>query len=587
MRLKRTNTCGELTKKDVKKEVILSGWTNSSRDHGGIIFIDLRDRYGLTQIVFDPEHDKKNHKEAEQLRREDVIAVKGKVRARGKGLENPKLKTGEVEILADDLEVLSKSETPPLEIEDRIEANEDMRLKYRYLDLRRPKMQRHLLIRHNAAMAAREFLNKNSFLEIETPILVRATPEGARDYIVPSRVNPGKFYALPQSPQLYKQILMVSGCDRYYQFARCLRDEDLRTDRQPEHTQIDIEMSFVDSNDVMDMVEGLYKYMMKHVLNIDIKDKFLKISHKEAMDKYGCDKPDLRFGLELIDVTDVVSKSNFQVFKNSEKIKCINPEDKFSRNEIEGIIDFAISVGSKGLAWMRVTDKGLESNIVKFFSKDDQKKLIEKTKAKKGSILFFIADKEKVVNEILSKLRVELGKRLKLINEHDFKFCWVVDFPLFEWDEDENVWKPSHHIFTAPKKEHLQFLDKDPSKVYADLYDLVLNGLELGSGSIRETDPLTQEKMMKVIGLSHDEAQKKFGFLMEAFKYGTPPHGGIGLGFDRIVALMCGYNDIREVIAFPKNKDAECPMDGSPSDVEEKQLKELNIKLDLVKKKNQ
>jgi aspartyl-tRNA synthetase len=585
MKLKRTNTCGKLTKKSIKKKVVLSGWVSSSRDHGGIIFIDLRDRYGLTQVVFDPEHDKKTHKEAERLRREDVISVQGKVRARGKGLENPKLKTGEIEVLVDELEVLSKAETPPLEIDDRIEANEDLRLKYRYLDLRRPVMQKHLLMRNNAAQAAREYLNKNNFLEIETPILVRATPEGARDYIVPSRINPGKFYALPQSPQLYKQILMVSGCDRYYQMARCLRDEDLRQDRQPEHTQIDVEMSFVNAEDVIEMVEGLYKYMMKKVLNVDIKYEFPKISHKDAMDKYGCDKPDLRFGLELTDVTDIAKSSDFNVFNKAEKVKCINPEDKFSRNEIDDLIDFAISIGSKGMAWMRVTEKGLESNIAKFFNKDTQKKLIEKTKAKKGTILFFIADNEKNANEILSKIRVEVGKRLKLINEKEFKFCWVVDFPLFEWDEDEKKWMPSHHIFTAPKKEHIQFLDKNPGRVYADLYDLVLNGLELGSGSIRETNPVTQEKMMKIIGLSHEEARKKFGFLMEAFKYGTPPHGGMGLGFDRIVALMCGYNDIREVIAFPKNKDAECPMDNSPSDVPEQQIKELNIKLDLVKKK--
>ena len=585
MKLKRTNTCGELTKKSIKKKVVLSGWVSSSRDHGGIIFIDLRDRYGLTQVVFDPEHDKKTHKEAERLRREDVISVQGKVRARGKGLENPKLKTGEIEVLVDELEVLSKAETPPLEIDDRIEANEDLRLKYRYLDLRRPVMQKHLLMRHNAAQAAREYLNKNNFLEIETPILVRATPEGARDYIVPSRINPGKFYALPQSPQLYKQILMVSGCDRYYQMARCLRDEDLRQDRQPEHTQIDVEMSFVNAEDVIDMVEGLYKYMMKKVLNVDIKYEFPKISHKDAMDKYGCDKPDLRFGLELTDVTDIAKSSDFNVFNKAEKVKCINPEDKFSRNEIDDLIDFAISIGSKGMAWMRVTEKGLESNIAKFFNKDTQKKLIEKTKAKKGTVLFFIADNEKNANEILSKIRVEVGKRLKLINEKEFKFCWVVDFPLFEWDEDESSWKPMHHIFTAPKNEHIEFLDKDPGKVRADLYDLVVNGIELGSGSIRETNPATQEKLMKVIGISHEQAQKKFGFLMESFKYGTPPHGGIGLGFDRIVAVMCGYNDIREVIAFPKNKDAECPMDGSPSSVDEKQLKELNIKMDLVKKK--
>ena len=585
MKLKRTNTCGELAKKDIKKEVVLNGWVASSRDHGGIIFVDLRDRYGLTQAVFDPKHDKKTHKEAEQLRREDVIAIKGSVRPRGKGLENPNLKTGEIEILVDGLEVLSKADVPPLEIEDRVEANEDMRLKYRYLDLRRPKMQRHLLVRHNAAQAAREYLNKNNFLEIETPILVRATPEGARDYIVPSRINPGKFYALPQSPQLYKQILMVSGFDRYYQIARCLRDEDLRADRQPEHTQIDLEMSFVNAEDVMDLVEGLYKYMMKKVLDIDIEYSFPKISHKEAIERYGSDKPDLRFGLEFTDVTEIAKKSDFQVFNKAEKIKCINPEDKFSRNEIDDLINFAISVGSKGLAWMRVTDKGLESNIVKFFNAELQKKLIEKTKAKKGSILFFVADKEKNANGILSKIRIETARRLKLIKENDFRFCWVVDFPMFEWNEDEQKWQPSHHIFTAPKKEHLDLIEKDTVKVYADLYDLVLNGIELGSGSIRETNSATQEKLMKVIGLTRDEAKKKFGFLMDSFKYGVPPHGGMGLGFDRIVALMCGYNDIREVIAFPKNKDAECPMDGSPSEVEEKQLKELNIKIDAVKKK--
>ena len=585
MKLKRTNICGELAKKDIKKEVVLNGWVSSSRDHGGIIFIDLRDRYGLTQVVFDPRHDKKTHNIAEQLRREDVIAIKGGVRHRGKDLENPNLKTGEIEILVDELEVLSKADVPPLEIEDRVEANEDMRLKYRYLDLRRPKMQRHLLVRHNAAQAAREYLNKNNFLEIETPILVRATPEGARDYIVPSRINPGKFYALPQSPQLYKQLLMVSGFDRYYQIARCLRDEDLRADRQPEHTQIDLEMSFITADDVMELVEGLYKHLMKKVLNIDMKYNFPKISHKEAMEKYGSDKPDLRFGLEFTDVTEIAKKSDFQVFNKAEKIKCINPEDKFSRNEIDDLINYAISVGSKGLAWMRVADKGLESNIVKFFNAELQKKLIETTKAKKGSILFFVADKEKNANEILSKIRIEAARRLKLIKENDFRFCWIVDFPMFEWNEDENKWQPSHHIFTAPKKEHLGLIETDTGNVYADQYDLVLNGIELGSGSIRETNTATQEKLMKVIGLTHEEARKKFGFLMDAFKYGVPPHGGMGLGFDRIVALMCGYNDIREVIAFPKNKDAECPMDGSPSEVEEKQLKELNIKVDLIRKK--
>ncbi len=585
MRLKRTNTCGELSKNEVKQEAVLCGWVASSRDHGGIIFVDLRDRYGLTQVVFDPRNKKESYKEAGQLRREDVIAVKGMVRARGEGLANPNLKTGEIEVLADEIEVLSKAETPPIEIEDRVDANEEMRLKYRFLDLRRPKMQRHLQIRHNASIAAREYLNSNGFLEVETPLLVRATPEGARDYIVPSRVNPGKFYALPQSPQIYKQILMVSGCDRYFQFARCLRDEDLRADRQPEHTQIDVEMSFANASDIMDMVEGLYNHMMKKVLGMDIAYKFPKISHKDAMDKYGSDKPDLRFALELKDITEEAKNSDFQVFKGAEKIKCVNPEDKFSRNEIDDLIQFAVSVGAKGMAWMRVTENGLESNIVKFFSKELQEKILEKTNAKKGSILFFIADKEKRANEILSKMRAEIAKRLGLIKENNFKFCWVVDFPMFEWNEDEQKWDPSHHIFTAPKKAHHGIIEKDPKNVEADLYDLVLNGVELGSGSIRETDPEIQQRLMKVIGLSKEEARKKFGFMMDAFRYGVPPHGGMGLGFDRIVALMCGYNDIREVIAFPKNKDAECPMDGSPSEVEEKQMKELHIKVDLVKKK--
>ncbi|MBS3132382.1 aspartate--tRNA ligase [Candidatus Woesearchaeota archaeon] len=585
MKFSRTHHCNDLRKEDIGKEAVLMGWNQSRRDHGGIIFIDLRDRYGLTQVVFDPKHNKDAHKLAEGIKREDVIAAKGKVRARGQGLENPNLDTGQIEVIVDELEILSSADTPPIEIEDRKEAGEDARLKYRFLDLRRPKMQKHLQLRHNAAQAAREYLDNNKFLEIETPMLVRATPEGARDYIVPSRVNPGKFYALPQSPQIYKQILMASGCDRYYQFARCLRDEDLRADRQPEHTQIDLEMSFVKQEDVLNMVEGLYRHLMKKVLGIEIKEKFSRLSYDESMLKYGNDKPDIRFGLELFDVTGIAAKSDFQVFKGAELIKCINPPDKFGRNEIDSFIQLCIQNGAKGMAWMRVTEKGLESNIAKFFNDDIKKELIEKTNAKPGSVLFFIADKKKIVNQVLSKLRIELGEKLGLIDKKSFKFCWILDFPIFEWNDDESKWDACHHIFTAPKKEHHGMIEKDPGNVKADLYDLVLNGVELGSGSIRETNPQIQERVMKVIGLSHEEVQKKFGFLMEAFRYGTPPHGGIGLGFDRIVAMMCGYNDIREVIAFPKNKNAECPMDGSPSDVEEKQLKELNIKVDLVKKK--
>lgn len=584
MKFKRTNSCGELSSKDIKKEACLMGWVSSSRDHGGIIFVDLRDRYGLTQIVFDPKHKGNIHKDAEALRREDVIAVKGIVRARGKDLENPKLKTGQIEVLIDNIDILNKAETPPLEIDDRVEANEEMRLKYRYLDLRRPKMQKNLLVRHNASQAAREYLNKNDFLEIETPLLVKATPEGARDYIVPSRINPGKFYALPQSPQLYKQLLMVSGFDRYYQLARCLRDEDLRADRQPEHTQIDLEMSFVTAEDIREVVEGLYKHIFKKILGIAL-EKFSVFSYKETMERFGTDKPDIRFGLELIDVTDIAKNSGFEVFKKAEQVKCINPEKEFGRKELDEYIAFCHENGAKGMAWMKATDKGLESNIVKFFDANAQKKLLEKTKAKKGSVLMFIADKPKAAAEILGRLRLRLRDDLKLVKDNDFKFCWVVDFPLFAWNEDANKWEPEHHMFTMPKQEFIKDFEKKPETAIGDLWDLTLNGTELGSGSMRVTNPELQERIMKFIGLSEEEAQKKFGFLLNAYKYGGPTHGGMGLGFDRLVALMLGINDIREVIAFPKNKDAELPMDGSPSDVPDAQLKELNIKLDLVKKK--
>jgi aspartyl-tRNA synthetase len=577
----RDHTCGELRKEHVGKEVKLAGWVDTRRDHGGVIFIDLRDRYGLTQVVLDPKENKKTHAAAEKLRREDVIAIEGRVRKRRPGMENPKLDTGHVEVINSSLEILSKAETPPIEINDRIEANEDARLKYRYLDLRRPVMQERLSMRHKVVTAAREYLNDNGFLEIETPMLVRATPEGARDYIVPSRTNPGKFYALPQSPQLYKQILMVGGCDRYYQIARCLRDEDLRQDRQPEHTQIDLEMSFVHQEDILQLVEGLYKHIARSTLNHDIGD-FPVFTYEEAMNRFGTDKPDLRFGLELIDVTKIVQKSEFEVFKKAKSVKCLNPEKDFSRKDIDDLTSFAGQHGANGLAWFKVTEKGLESSIAKFFSEDVRKKLLEATGAKEGSMLFFVADDEESVHRVLGELRNELAKRLELIKPDELRFCWVVDFPLYEWADSQ--WVPCHHLFSMPKEESLKHLDKDPGKVLGVLHDLVLNGIELGSGSMRITKPDIQEKVMKVIGLSHDEAHKKFGFLLEAFKYGTPPHGGMGLGLDRIVALLCGFNDIRDVIAFPKNKNAECPMDGSPSDVPNDQLKELHIKMDVVKK---
>jgi len=588
--MKRTHTCGELAKKDNKKEVTLCGWTHSRRDHGGIIFIDIRDRYGLTQIVFDPKHNKKVHEKAEHLRREDVLQVKGKVRPRGKGLENPKLKTGAIEVLIDGLNILNKAETPPIEVDDRIEINEDMRLKYRYIDLRKPKMQHNLEIRHRAVKAVRDFFDKEGFMEIETPMLAKSTPEGARDYLVPSRVNPGKFYALPQSPQLFKQLLMVSGCDKYFQIVKCFRDEDLRADRQPEFTQIDVEMSFIDEEDIYNMHERLFKYLWKTVLNKDIKIPFPRLTYQQAMDRYGTDKPDIRFGLELTDITDIVKNSNFKVFTDNIKsggiVKAINVKSSpLSRKEIDELISFVQIYDAKGLAWMKMSDKGLESSVVKFFSDKVQKELIKKLKAVKGDLLLFVSDhKHFIVNDALGNLRVHLAKKLDLIPKDSYSFVWVTDFPLVEYDENEQRHMAVHHPFTSPKDEDLKLLDKEPEKAKAKAYDLTLNGVEIGGGSIRIHKREIQEKVFKVLGIAKKEAEEKFGFLLDAFKYGAPPHGGIAFGMDRIVALLTGNESIREVIAFPKTKSAESLMENSPSEVDEKQLKELNIKLDIIKK---
>ena len=585
----RTHTCGELRLSDDKKRVSLCGWNHSRRDHGGVIFIDLRDRYGLTQVVFDPSHNKKVHGEAEHLRREDVLLVKGIVRPRGKDLENPKLDTGQIEVFADDIAMLAKAETPPIEVDDFKEASEEMRMKYRYLDLRRPKMQKNLLIRSKVVNAARAHLIDNSFMEIETPLLIKSTPEGARDYVVPSRVHPGKWYALPQSPQLYKQILMIAGFDRYFQFPRCLRDEDLRADRQPEHTQIDLEMSFVDPEDVFHIVEGIMKRVFKETIGYDLQAPFPHITFQESIEKYGTDKPDIRYPLHLKDVTEIVKGSSFGVFNtaiaNGGVVKCLNPETDLSRKQIDEYEKFCAPFGAKGLAWMKVTDKGLESSIVKFFSPVVQKDILKSTSAKKGSTLLFIADKPKHVHEILNRLRQRLAMDLKLFDPKEFKFCWIVDFPLFEWNEQDEKWDTMHHLFCMPKKEHIKFLKSDPGKVLATLYDCVVNGWELGSGSIRISDPQLQEQVMEVIGYKKEEAMRRFGFLLEAYKYGGPPHGGIALGVDRITSMVLGYEDIREVIAFPKTKSAECLMDESPSEIGEKELKELHIKIDIPKVK--
>ncbi|MBS3107435.1 aspartate--tRNA ligase [Candidatus Woesearchaeota archaeon] len=586
----RTNTCGELRRKDINKTITLCGWVQSRRDHGGVIFIDLRDRYGLTQVVFDPSHLAKLHKEAEHLGREFVIKVKGKLRERKKGMINPNMDTGEVEMFADELEILNKSDVPPFEIDDRKLANEFLRLKYRYLDLRRPEMQRNLLVRHKVALAAREYLSSKGFLEIETPLLIRSTPEGARDFVVPSRVSPGKFYSLPQSPQLYKQILMVSGCDRYFQIARCLRDEDNRGDRQPEFTQIDIEMSFAEQEDIFQVVEGLMKECFKKGINAEIKTPFKRMTYDEAMNKYGVDKPDLRFGLELCDVSEIVKHSNFGVFKqaldNKGVVKCLNVKKcaEFSRKDIDELEEVAKVYRAKGLAWMKMANGKLESSVTKYFSEELLIKLIKHTNAKNGDLLLFVADEFRIACSALGQIRNHLGKKLNLINKDAFEICWVTDFPLFEWDNDTERWLAMHHIFTAPRDEDLELLETDPGKVKGKLYDMVINGYEICSGSIRINRRDVQQRVMDVIGLTMEDAEQQFGFLMEAFRYGAPPHGGIAPGFDRLLMVMLGYDDIREVYAFPKNKKMECPMDGCPSDPDKQMLKDLHIKLDIAKK---
>jgi len=589
--MKRTHTCGELNEKDVNKKVTLCGWCSTRRDHGGVIFIDLRDRYGITQVVFDPSFSKESHKIAEGLGREDVISASGIVKHRKKGMENTKMKTGDIEVFVEKIEVLNEAETPPMEIDDRVAVHEEMRLKYRYLDLRKPGMQQNIITRHRIAKAVRDYFDNMGFLEIETPILTKSTPEGARDYLVPSRIHPGKFYALPQSPQIFKQLLMVSGFDRYFQIARCFRDEDLRADRQPEFTQIDLEMSFVEEADVMEVIEGMIKHVWRIVLDKDIKTPFPRLTYEEAIIKYGLDRPDTRFELHLADVTDIVKHSNFEVFTKSIKqngiVKCINAKGcaNFSRTAIEELTGFVGAYGSKGLAWMKVTDKGLESSIVKFFDAKIQKELMKAANAKKDDLLFFVGDaNHEIVNNALGYLRLELAKRLKLVDNNHFSFLWIVDFPFFTKDEYDK-WTFTHNPFSAPKPQHMEWLLKkqNVSKILTTQYDLVLNGTEIGGGSIRNHKPEALRCVFEIMGYSKEEIDEKFGHIIESFSYGAPPHGGIALGFDRLVAMMTGNESIREVIVFPKNKAAESMMEDAPSEVSEKQLQELHIKLDFVK----
>ena len=577
---------GTLTKNDIGKEVKLAGWVLRRRDHGGVIFVDLRDRTGFAQIVFNPQVNEEAHNKAQDLRSEFVISVVGKVRARSEEMINPKIPTGEIEVMVEKLELLNTSETPPFMLEDDIDTNEEIRLKYRYLDLRRPKIFNNLYYRFLITNAFRKYLAENGFIDVETPILNKSTPEGARDFLVPSRLSAGDFYALPQSPQIFKQILMIGGFDRYYQIAKCFRDEDLRADRQPEFTQVDIETSFLSTDEFLSIMEKVIADIVKEVYNMDLPLPLPRLSYKEAMENYGSDKPDTRFELKLINVEDAVRGCDFAVFKNALDnkfiIRCLNAKggEKLSRKDIDDFTKYVGIFGAKGLAWMRVTENGLESNIVKFFSKENQNKILEITKAEKGDLLFFVADTPKITFDALGNLRLKVAEKLNLIDKDKLNFLWVVEFPLFEYDYKEKRISATHHPFTAPVPEDIAILEGDTLKVRSDTYDLVLNGNEIGGGGQRIYDSSVQAKIFNLLGISEEKAKERFGFLLDALKYGAPPMCGMAFGIDRVVMLLQKQDSIREVIAFPKTQKGQCLMSGCPSTVDEEQLEELHLKVD-------
>ena len=586
-KMKRSHYCGELRLADAGQAAKLTGWVMRRRDHGGLIFVDLRDKSGITQVVFDPMISQVAHELANQIRNEFVLCVSGKIRGRGEGATNPNLPTGEIEIAADQLEILNTAQTPPFLVEDDINVAEEVRLKHRYLDLRRPKMQKALLTRHKAMLACRNYMSEQGFIEVETPILMNSTPEGARDVLVPSRLNHGQFYALPQSPQQFKQILMMSGIDRYFQIPKCFRDEDTRADRQLEFTQIDYEMSFATQDDVIEITEGLMKRIFEEAADIPVNVPFNRMSYADAMSRFGSDKPDTRFDMELYNLSDLVADCDFKVFSSvvnsGGQVKGLAVPDganQFSRRDIDELTNLVAVYQAKGLAWIKVTENGFDSGIVKFFTEETLNAIAERMKATRGDLMLFVADTPKVVADSLSNLRLHLGRSLDLIDHNRYDFLWVVDFPLFEWNAEEDRYEPAHHLFTAPSDDSIPLLDTDPGKAQSQHYDLVINGNEVASGSVRIHRWEIQQKILEHLNISPEEVKLRFGYFIEALQYGTPPHAGIAPGLDRLVMIMLGEENIREVIAFPKTQRGACLMTGAPSDVTDFQLEELSIKID-------